>query len=110
MTKAFDFLQDATKQLIGLASVILTFTITFLKDIATDAGPDARHLLTWAWVALVVSAIAGLFVLFNMAGNLASAGVDATIYRGSIRLFSVIQLVAFAAALLFALLFGATWP
>lgn len=36
--KALDFLLDATKQLIVLATAILTFTIAFLKDIAKEAG------------------------------------------------------------------------
>ena len=61
--KSFDFLQDATKQLIALATAILTFTITFLKDIAKNADDSARIVLTLSSIALVISAIAGLFVL-----------------------------------------------
>lgn len=107
--KSFDFLQDATKQLIALATVILTFTITFLKDLATSAGADARTILTLGWIALVVSAVAGLLVLFNMAGVLAKSELEANIYIGSIRLFSSVQLVAFAVALIFTLWFGISW-
>jgi hypothetical protein len=107
--KAFDFLQDATKQLIALATAILTFTITFLKDLAAEAGADARTLLTGAWIALVVSAVAGLFVLFNMAGVLAKEELNVDIYKGSIRLLSLGQFCAFALALGLILWFGLTW-
>lgn len=107
--KSFDFLQDSTKQLITLATAILTFTITFLKDIANAAGPEARSILAWSWIALVASAIAGLFVLFNMAGVLANSALKADIYKGSIRLFSLVQFLAFAVALGFALWFAVAW-
>lgn len=103
--KSFDFLQDATKQLIALATAILTFTITFLKDIAKDAGDPARIVLTLSWTGLVVSAIAGLFVLLNMTGVLVKDSKP-DIYKTSIRLFSCVQLAAFGLALILALVFG----
>ena len=103
--KAFDFLQDATKQIITLATAILTFTITFLKDIAKNADDVSRNLLTGSWIFLVVSAIAGLFVLLNMSGVLAKV-TKPDIYKGSIRFLSLAQLGAFALALVLALAFG----
>ena len=103
--KSFDFLQDATKQLIALATAILTFTITFLKDIAKDSGDPARIVLTLSWMGLVTSAIAGLLVLLNMTGVLVKDSRP-DIYKASIRCFSFLQLAAFGLALILALVFG----
>jgi uncharacterized membrane protein len=103
--KSFDFLQDATEQLIALATAILTFTITFLKDIAKNAGDSTRIVLTLSWIALVVSAIAGLFVLLNLTGVLTKEPRP-DFYKASIRFFSFIQLLAFGLALILALVFG----
>jgi len=107
--KSFDFLQDATKQLITLATAILTFTITFLKDLADTAGHNPRTLMTGCWILLVLSTIFGLLVLLNLTGVLAQPSLEPKIYRGSIRLFSTAQLAAFALALLFALAFALAW-
>ncbi len=109
VAKSFDFLQDATKQIIALATAILTFTITFLKDIAGSAGTVPRAFLTASWICLVASAIAGLFVLLNMTGILASPSEKPDVYRGSIRLLSGVQLFTFGSALIFALVFAVTW-
>jgi uncharacterized membrane protein len=103
--KSFEFLQDATKQLITLATAILTFTITFLKDFASSSGSPARIVLTTSWACLVISAIAGLFVLLNMTGVLTKESKP-DIYKPSIRLFSLAQLLAFGVALILALWFG----
>jgi hypothetical protein len=103
--KSFDFLQDATKQLIALATAILTFTLTFLKDLASQSGDPARLVLTGSWVCLVVSAIAGLLVLLNMTGVLVKEPKP-DIYKGSIRCLALVQLSAFGLALILALWFG----
>lgn len=104
--KSFDYLQDSTKQLITLATAILTFTITFLKDIAKNAGDIPRILMTLSWVFLVASAIFGLVTLLNMTGVLGKPSETPDIYRSSIRLFSGLQLGAFAIALIFAVVFA----
>jgi hypothetical protein len=107
--KSFDFLQDATKQLITLATVILTFTITFLKDVAKTAGEGPRFWITLCWISLVVSCGFGLLVLLNMTGVLGKPSETPDIYRPSIRLFSGLQLLGFGLALVFALAFATTW-
>lgn len=106
LKKSFDFAQDAIKQQITLATVILTFTITFLKDIATDAGEPARIAMTVAWVLLVVSAVFGLLALLVMTGTLATASLDPSINRRETRILALLQLGAFAIALIAILVFA----
>jgi hypothetical protein len=108
--KSFDFLQDTTKQVIALATAILTFTLTFLKDVAKGAGQTSYTIMTVAWALLVVSALLGFLVLFNMTGVLDPANAEPpTIYKSSIRLFSGLQQLLFVVALLALLLFAITW-
>lgn len=71
--KAFDFVQDVTKQLVTLASGIIAFTITFYKDFATGANQSSRHLMTGAWVVFLISICFGLLVLLALAGALTSS-------------------------------------
>ncbi len=108
--KSFDFLQDVTKQIITISAAILTFTLSFLKDLATTADRDAREWLTRSWVLFVVSSFFGLFVLLSMTGVLGSpSDKKPTIYKTPTRILSFLQLAAFFLALMCAAIFGITW-
>jgi hypothetical protein len=118
--KSFDFVADATKQLITVATGVITVTVIFSKDLT--AGN--RMLALLAWIVLLISVLFGVLTLFNMSGLLAALAVgkdanDASKKPGSSRsgaeeginepgnrLLSVIQLGTFVAGLLLVLVFG----
>jgi hypothetical protein len=105
--KAFDFAQEATKQLIALATGIIALTITFLTDVVDTASAGITFLRA-AWVLYLVSVILGIFTLLSLAGNLERPGEGQTpsIYRGNVVTFSIGQIACFGAALAFTLVFG----
>jgi len=107
LQKAFDFAQEATKQLIGLSTGIIALTITFLGDVA-DSGSVA--FLQAAWVLYLVSVILGILTLLTLAGNLErpTDGDNPTIYGTNIRTLAIGQVLSFAAALGLTLIFGFT--
>jgi hypothetical protein len=105
--KAFDFAQESTKQILTLSTAILTLTITFQKDIVGAASAGDRWALTAAWISFLTSIVFGLATLLNLAGNLERPANDTpSIYRPSIVLFSVLQILAFSLGLLFTLWYG----
>jgi hypothetical protein len=80
--KAFEFAQEATKQLITLATGVIALTITFLKDVLGTDG--SAGFLQAAWVLYLVSIVFGVLTLLNLTGNLERPGPGSTpsIYRG----------------------------
>lgn len=66
--KSFDFVADATKQLITVATGVITVTVVFSKDL----GSVTRVLALAAWIILLVSVSLGILVLLNMSGLLAA--------------------------------------
>jgi amino acid transporter len=57
---------DATKQLITVATGVITVTVIFSKDLTTWS----RSLALLAWITLLASVFCGVLVLFNMGGLL----------------------------------------
>lgn len=108
--KAFDFASDVTKQLITVASAIVTVTVTFSKD--TPAA--ARNWAYGAWLFFVVSILLGFGALMCMTGELqpkSNNGVGndrASIWRRNITFFSGAQIVVFLIALSLTAWFGKT--
>jgi hypothetical protein len=72
--ESFSFLADSTKQLIAVATGVITVTVVFSKDLR----PAARVAALVAWLALLVSVACGMAVLFLLSGRLAAAAKDAT--------------------------------
>jgi hypothetical protein len=107
--KPFDYVQDATKQLLALSTGVVTITVSFLKDIVTQAPPDARTVLYIGWGLFALSIFGGVATLFNLAGHVGRAAEPDSdgIYVYGIRIFSAIQLVSFALALFAVVYFGA---
>ena len=106
--KAFEFAQESTKQILTLSTAILTLTISFQKDIVGGVPDGDRWALKVAWVAYLLSIICGLATLMNLAGNLERPGDnrEPSIYRGSIKLFSTLQVLTFGVGMAFTLWFG----
>ncbi|MXV14528.1 hypothetical protein [Hufsiella ginkgonis] len=67
---AFEFAADYTKQLITLATGILAFTITFLKDIHDPI--TGQWWLVFAWIAFGCSIGCGIWAQMGMTGTLGS--------------------------------------
>lgn len=93
-TEAFKFAQDLVKQIITLATGVLTITLTFLEKVSGASGPKtAGGWLTAAWIVLIVSILAGLLALMGLTGALAS---DKTTIRTLTQTVpAMVQVVAF---------------
>jgi hypothetical protein len=111
--KAFDFAQDATKQLITLATGVIALTLTFLTDVIKKAPGSSADWLHAAWVVFLVSIVFGVFTLLNISGVLERPGKDEqevaltpSIYRPSIRVLSIIQILTFSTGVALTLVFG----
>ena len=106
--KAFDFASDVTKQLITVASAIVTISVTFSKDTPAAARSSAYH----AWLAFLGSILLGFCALMCMTGELqpkAGNGVgkdNPSIWRGNIVFFSITQILAFLLAIFLTANFG----
>lgn len=106
--KAFDLAQDGAKQLLTLAAGIVVVTITFFSDFGSHAEAAAKLLMAISWILYLFSIVAGIFVLYSLAGNLQRKKLD--IYEDPVRLFSICQLVLFLLALLVTVVAGIlTW-
>ena len=76
--QSFDYAADGTKQLITIATGVVTATAIFVKDLAT---PAARVATVLGWSALLTSIIFGVFVLFSLAGNSRRAALVLLCYK-----------------------------
>lgn len=105
--KAFDFAQQATKQLITLATGIIALTITFLTDVVDEIDGVAMWFLRASWISYLLSVVAGFMTLLTLAGQLERPGDEGpSIYAKPITIFSVSQVVTFLVALTLTLAFG----
>jgi len=106
--KAFDFAQEATKQLIALATGVIALTITFLTDVVKTAPAGSVGYLHAAWVFYLVSIVFGIATLLMLTGNLERPGEGKipSIYSGNVVVPSIIQILTFCAAVALTLTFG----
>lgn len=68
--KAFDFASDTTKQLITIATAIITLTVTFSKDIIGGIDDAPKTLLVVTWAFYIVSIFFGVLTLMTLTGTL----------------------------------------
>jgi hypothetical protein len=101
---AFSFAQEVTKQLITLSTAIIALTITFQKDVTSEAPKSAHALLEIAWVLYIVSLAFGILTLMSLTSNL--AGSSPSINATDTRIVSALQIIVFVAALGFTVAFG----
>jgi hypothetical protein len=74
--KAFDFAQELAKQLITLATGVLTATITFRDSLTkgiTASPVGWLSLLQWGWLAQMISIAFGVWALMALTGELTPA-------------------------------------
>lgn len=102
--QAFDFAADATKQLITVATGVVTATAVFSKDLDTTA----RYWALASWIVLTISVLFGLAALLNMTGNLHNAIVNSVppILSDGIQFFSKLQLGSFLLGIILVMIFG----
>lgn len=106
--KAFDFAQDATRQLITLSTAVIALTVTFLTDVVKAASSGSARVLQLAWICYFISIVFGVFTLLGLAGNLERPGKTGkpSIYRLNIRVSSHVQVLSFCIAVLLTFVFG----
>jgi hypothetical protein len=92
--KSFDFASEVTKQLITLATGVVTLTISFSGDVLSLAAGNGRGILTWGWIAFLVSILAGIATLMALTGQLGKA-TSPSVYGGPVRTFSIAQIFSF---------------
>jgi len=106
--KSFDYAQDVTKQMITLATAIITITVSFFKAVFEHPPSDAKTVVVIAWGLYVLSILAGIAMLLNLTGNLPTLEEGSQgIYRGSVRFFSIVQIACFLLGLIGTIYFGA---
>ncbi|MBS0628416.1 MAG: hypothetical protein JSS09_09430 [Verrucomicrobia bacterium] len=101
--KSFEFANDAVKLILTLATGVLAFTITFLKEIVGNKPLQAKDTLIFSWYILLFSIFCCIWALFAIAGtldSLSNATSDADkknvhIYNGNITTPSVLAILSF---------------
>ena len=107
--KAFDFAQDTSKQLITLATAILSLTITFAKDFVGSVHGCPRLLAILSWALFLVSIGFGLLTLMALTGSLERADSESTtpsIRAKNVTAPAIAQVLSFFLALLLTVWFG----
>jgi hypothetical protein len=69
--KGLEAARDVAKQVLTIDAALLTFGLTFLKDVVKTAGSTAFNT---AAIALLISAGAGMFALFAIVEKTHSGG------------------------------------
>jgi hydrogenase-4 membrane subunit HyfE len=104
---AFASVTDLTKQLITLGTAVLTLQASFAK-VFFEKAVD-KHWQGWAsWSLLLLSVVAGIWVLMATTGTLAAdkAVTGASIYAPNIRLPAFVQVLLFIAGMGMSIWFG----
>jgi hypothetical protein len=102
--QAFDFAADATKQLITVATGVVTATAIFSRDLDSPS----RYLALCSWIVLTVSVLFGISALLNMTGNLHNAIATSSppSLSSGIQFFSKLQLWTFLLGIVLVMFFG----
>lgn len=106
--KAFDFCADAIKQLITLATGIITVTITFAKDFVTTVSDSSKPWAYWAWFVYLASIICGMFALLALTAELQpkqTKSAEPSI-RGAAATWSFFQIILFGIAIFLTIMFA----
>src|ERR1700679_3538279 len=107
LKKAFDFSADLTKQLITLATGIITITITFSHDFVKDQNAAPKGFAYTAWYCFLASIFFGIMTLSALTGNLDSKNKsEPTIFAMNILIFSIPQFLTFFVGLAFTIYFA----
>jgi uncharacterized membrane protein len=106
--KAFDFSADLTKQLITLATGIITVTITFSHDFIKNPDAAPKGLAYTAWYFFLASIFFGILTLSALTGNLDAKvkSTEPSIFKANILIFSIPQFITFFTGLVYTILFA----
>lgn len=108
--RAFDTVVDITKQVLTLSTGVVALSVTFLTEVAGDAGPSARNVLAFSWVAFTLAVVLGLLTLMAAAGVQRDAGAEGadapSIDATNLRLLGGGQLITFGLGLILTLIAG----
>jgi hypothetical protein len=113
---AFSFAQDTSKQLLALATGIITITVALLGDIKARFPSAAFAELHVAWILDATSVAFGILTLMALTDRTAqgtplsrsaiTARSSDSLYEWSVRFLFLSQLLTFLAALCFTIAFG----
>ena len=106
---AFTAVTDLTKQLITLATSIVTLEVTFAKAFLTSTNAiKGTFFVQASWVCFLLSVVAGIWALMAVAGTQANtAPISGTsLYHSNIKYPSMVQVVLFAIGMLATIAFG----
>jgi hypothetical protein len=107
--KAFDFVSDYTKQLITLATGIVTFTVTFIQNDFGTVGFWSKICLVLAWGFFILSILAGIMRLMALTGNLDPIDTSKQsdhITTSNVTRTGIAQIFSFALGLILSVIFG----
>jgi hypothetical protein len=96
-TLAVNQVADLSKQLLTLATGIITITISLGKDLFQSASPSALRLLRKGWLCMLTSVLAGIWTLMALAGSIVATTIDPKhkIFELNVRIPSCIQILLF---------------
>ena len=101
LPSSFDFAKEVTTQLLTLATAVVSISVTFAKEISPRAVKNARRRLYQSWICFLGSICFGIWVLCAITGKLAEGDPEPdTVYALSIRLPSILQILAFVGGIL----------
>ncbi len=105
---AFTSAAETSKQILSLATGVITLEITFLKDVALKAPFCLRYLLGTSWILLLLSVVAGVWALLALTGTLGSSSQlnPASISGTNIKVPAALQILLFLFGLLLSVAFG----
>ena len=116
--KAFDFASETTKQLITLATAIITLTVTFSKDVIGSINQELRIYLAVTWGIFILSIILGILTMMSLTGTLdpmkndenekdnQEKPMDMSINGQNVKNFSKYQILTFLIGLILTVVFG----
>src|SRR5262245_21985247 len=90
--KAFDMVSEWSRHITTIASATLVLSATFIKDIISGSATSIG-MLTWAWITLLLSILAGVFVLGSLTASLNKHKLD--VYAWGIKITAIFQVVLF---------------
>lgn len=107
--KSFEYANSAIKLIIGLSTGVLTFTITFIKDIIGDNCVNAFWCLETAWFILVSSIFFGLWTMLAITGSIDRLEEDPNsninINSANVRIPSTLSIISFLLGIIFFVIF-----
>jgi hypothetical protein len=107
---AFASAADCAKQLITLATAILTLEVAFAKNILETPSLFAKIWMVGSWMFFLVSVLAGMWTMLALTGSLGASTppTPQTINSKHITAPAMAQIFLFLCGLFFTFLFGLT--